>query len=86
MSAKASCAPDAISDADQLSGRGRGRAPARHDAPKRFRGPSMVHHLEHIAFRGVPIIVLISFLVGAILAQQALFQLNASAPRRSWST
>ena len=44
--------------------------------PKRFRGPSMVHHLEHIAFRGVPIIVLISFLVGAILAQQALFQLQ----------
>jgi len=44
--------------------------------PKRFRGPSMVHHLEQIAFRGVPIIVLISFLVGCILAQQALFQLQ----------
>jgi phospholipid/cholesterol/gamma-HCH transport system permease protein len=44
--------------------------------PQRFRGPSMVHHLEHIAFRGVPIIVLISFLVGCIVAQQGIFQLQ----------
>ena len=44
--------------------------------PQRFRGPSMVHHLEHIAFRGVPIIVLISFLVGCIVAQQSIFQLQ----------
>ena len=44
--------------------------------PKRFRGPSLVHHLEQIAFRGVPIIVLISFLVGCIVAQQGIFQLQ----------
>jgi phospholipid/cholesterol/gamma-HCH transport system permease protein len=44
--------------------------------PKRFRGPSLVHHIEQIAFRGVPIIVLISFLVGCIVAQQGIFQLQ----------
>jgi len=44
--------------------------------PKRFRGPSLVTHLELIAFRGVPIIALISFLVGCIVAQQGIFQLR----------
>lgn len=44
--------------------------------PASFRGTPLVHHLEHIAFRGVPIIVLISFLVGCIVAQQGIFQLR----------
>ena len=44
--------------------------------PTRFRGTPLVHQLEHIAFRGVPIIVLISFLVGCIVAQQGIFQLR----------
>jgi phospholipid/cholesterol/gamma-HCH transport system permease protein len=44
--------------------------------PRRFRGPSLVHQLELIAFRGVPIIALISFLVGCIVAQQGIFQLQ----------
>ena len=44
--------------------------------PTRFRGTPLVHHLEHIAFRGVPIITLISFLVGCIVAQQGIFQLR----------
>jgi phospholipid/cholesterol/gamma-HCH transport system permease protein len=44
--------------------------------PRRFRGPSLIHHLELIAFRGVPIIALISFLVGSIVAQQGIFQLR----------
>jgi phospholipid/cholesterol/gamma-HCH transport system permease protein len=44
--------------------------------PTRFRGTPLVFHLEHIAFRGVPIIVLISFLVGCIVAQQGIFQLR----------
>lgn len=44
--------------------------------PSRFRLPALVNQLEHIAFRGVPIIVLISFLVGCIVAQQGLFQLQ----------
>lgn len=44
--------------------------------PKRFRGPSLVNQLEFIAFRGAPIIMLISFLVGCIVAQQSIFQLQ----------
>ncbi|WP_414474150.1 ABC transporter permease [Microvirga sp. M2] len=43
--------------------------------PRRFRGAAVVNQLEQIAYRGVPIIVLISFLVGAIVAQQGIFQL-----------
>ncbi len=42
--------------------------------PRRFRFPSLIHHLEQIAFKGVPIITLISFLVGCIIAQQGIFQ------------
>lgn len=44
--------------------------------PRRFRGTAVVNQLEQIAFKGVPIITLISFLVGAIIAQQGIFQLQ----------
>jgi phospholipid/cholesterol/gamma-HCH transport system permease protein len=44
--------------------------------PSYFRGTSLVFHLETIAFRSVPIIILINFLVGAIVAQQGIFQLR----------
>ena len=44
--------------------------------PSRFRTAAFVHQLDLIAFRGVPIIALISFLVGAIVAQQGIFQLK----------
>jgi phospholipid/cholesterol/gamma-HCH transport system permease protein len=44
--------------------------------PSRFRLPALTNQLEQIAFRGVPIIVLISFLVGCIVAQQGIFQLQ----------
>ena len=44
--------------------------------PSTFRGTALVNQLEHIAFRGVPIIMLISFLVGCIVAQQGIFQLQ----------
>ena len=43
--------------------------------PHRFRASAVVNQLEHVAYRGVPIIVLISFLVGCIVAQQGIFQL-----------
>ncbi|MDF2812866.1 MAG: transporter permease [Microvirga sp.] len=43
--------------------------------PSRFRGAAVVNQLEQIAYKGVPIIVLISFLVGCIIAQQGIFQL-----------
>lgn len=41
--------------------------------PKRFRFTSIVHHLDRVGFRAVPIIVLIMFLIGCILAQQGIF-------------
>jgi phospholipid/cholesterol/gamma-HCH transport system permease protein len=44
--------------------------------PRRFRFTSVIHQMESIAFKGVPIIVLISFLVGCIVAQQGIFQLQ----------
>jgi phospholipid/cholesterol/gamma-HCH transport system permease protein len=44
--------------------------------PKHFRGTSLVFHMETFAFRSVPIIALINFLVGAIVAQQGIFQLR----------
>lgn len=45
-------------------------------APRRFRLTSLVFHMEAFAFRSVPIIALINFLVGAIVAQQGIFQLR----------
>ena len=44
--------------------------------PGRFRGISLVFHIENFAFRSVPIIALINFLVGCIVAQQGIFQLQ----------
>jgi len=41
--------------------------------PWNFRFTSIVHHLDRVGFRAVPIIVLIQFLIGAILAQQGIF-------------
>ncbi len=45
-------------------------------APLRFRAISLVFHIEQIGFRSVPIIGLINFLVGCIVAQQGIFQLQ----------
>lgn len=45
-------------------------------APGTFRLTSLVFHVEQMAFRSVPIIALINFLVGAIVAQQGIFQLR----------
>ena len=44
--------------------------------PGKFRGTSVIFHLESFAFRSVPIIALINFLVGGIVAQQGIFQLQ----------
>ncbi|MBV1704764.1 MAG: ABC transporter permease, partial [Hyphomicrobiales bacterium] len=43
--------------------------------PSRFRRTSVSHHLEQFGVRSVPIIALINFLVGGIVAQQGIFQL-----------
>ena len=44
--------------------------------PARLRGTSVVFHIEAFAFRSLPIIALINFLVGCIVAQQSIFQLQ----------
>jgi phospholipid/cholesterol/gamma-HCH transport system permease protein len=41
--------------------------------PWRFRLTSMVHHLDRVGWHAVPIILLITVLIGAILAQQGIF-------------
>ena len=41
--------------------------------PATFRITSVVHHLDRVGFRAVPIILLITFLIGAIIAQQGIF-------------
>ena len=41
--------------------------------PSRFRFTSMVHHLDNVGWRAVPIIVLITFLIGCIISQQGIF-------------
>jgi phospholipid/cholesterol/gamma-HCH transport system permease protein len=44
--------------------------------PHNFRFTSIVHHVDTVGFRAVPIIVLIQFLIGAILAQQGIFHFS----------
>jgi len=44
--------------------------------PRKFRYTSFVHHLELVGLRAVPIVCLIAFLVGGIIAQQSIFQLR----------
>lgn len=44
--------------------------------PARLRFTSIVFHMEQVGFRGIGIISLLSFLIGAIIAQQGAFQLR----------
>jgi phospholipid/cholesterol/gamma-HCH transport system permease protein len=41
--------------------------------PRGFRLTSTIHHLEQVCWRAVPIIVLITFLIGCIISQQGIF-------------
>jgi phospholipid/cholesterol/gamma-HCH transport system permease protein len=41
--------------------------------PRGFRLTATVHHLEQVCWRAVPIIVLITFLIGCIISQQGIF-------------
>jgi phospholipid/cholesterol/gamma-HCH transport system permease protein len=45
--------------------------------PRSFRGTPLIFHLEQVCFRALPIIGLISFVVGAIVSQQSIFQLRS---------
>ena len=42
-------------------------------APRRFRWTSMVHQLDRVGVRSVPIVAMITLLIGAIVAQQGFF-------------
>ncbi|MGY2049968.1 ABC transporter permease [Methylobacterium sp. JK268] len=44
--------------------------------PRSFRAAALVNQVEQIALRGTPIIMLIAFLVGCIVTQQGLIQLQ----------
>lgn len=41
--------------------------------PRTFRLTSTIHHLDRVGWRAVPIILLITFLIGGIIAQQGVF-------------
>jgi phospholipid/cholesterol/gamma-HCH transport system permease protein len=41
--------------------------------PKTFRGTSTLYHLDRVGWQAVPIMVLITFLIGCIIAQQGFF-------------
>jgi phospholipid/cholesterol/gamma-HCH transport system permease protein len=41
--------------------------------PTRFRLTSAVHHLDRVAWQAIPIILMITFLIGCIIAQQGIF-------------
>jgi phospholipid/cholesterol/gamma-HCH transport system permease protein len=41
--------------------------------PRRFRPTSIVHHLDRVGWQAIGIILLITFLIGAIIAQQGIF-------------
>ncbi len=45
-------------------------------SPHKFRVTALVNHIEAFGLRSVPIIALITFLVGGIVAQQGVFQLT----------
>jgi phospholipid/cholesterol/gamma-HCH transport system permease protein len=44
--------------------------------PRSFRFTSMVHHVEQVAWKAVPIILLITFLIGCIITQQGIFHFS----------
>lgn len=44
--------------------------------PRKLRITSVIHHIDQTGLKAVPIVALMSFLVGAIVAQQGAFQLR----------
>jgi phospholipid/cholesterol/gamma-HCH transport system permease protein len=44
--------------------------------PRSFRLTSMVHHVEQVAWKAIPIILLITFLIGCIITQQGIFHFS----------
>jgi phospholipid/cholesterol/gamma-HCH transport system permease protein len=44
--------------------------------PRTFRITSLVHHIDRVCWQAIPIVLLITFLIGGIIAQQGIFQLR----------
>jgi phospholipid/cholesterol/gamma-HCH transport system permease protein len=44
--------------------------------PRTFRLTSTVHHIDRVCWQAIPIVLLITFLIGGIIAQQGIFQLR----------
>ena len=44
--------------------------------PKRFRLSAVIHHMEHAGLNAIPIVALISFLIGVVVAYQGAIQLR----------
>jgi phospholipid/cholesterol/gamma-HCH transport system permease protein len=44
--------------------------------PSHFRFTSLVHHLEQVCWKAIPIVVMITFLVGCIISQQGIFHFS----------
>jgi phospholipid/cholesterol/gamma-HCH transport system permease protein len=49
--------------------------------PRGFRFTSMVHHIEQVCWKAVPIILLITFLIGSIISQQGIFHFSKFGAR-----
>lgn len=45
-------------------------------SPKRLRGASLVHHIEHTGLRAMPVVALMAFLISIVLAYQGTAQLS----------
>lgn len=68
-------ARDLLQAFDLLGGTLRGMA-AMVRRPRLFRTAAFVHQMERVGVHGLPIVLLISFIVGIIVAQQGLLQLE----------
>ena len=56
--------------------------------PRSLRAASAVHHLDRVGWQAVPIMLLITFLIGGIIAQQGIFhfrKFGADASSSTWS-
>ena len=55
-------------------------------SPRRLRGIALVHHIEQTGLNAMPIVGLLSFLIGVVLAYQGADQLRQFGAECSWST
>ncbi|QCI78618.1 hypothetical protein E6W36_00185 [Hankyongella ginsenosidimutans] len=54
--------------------------------PQKMRWTAFSRHIEQTGFNALPIIGLMSFLIGLVIVQQGAYQLKRFGAGRSWST